>query len=117
MSPTAHTLKSLRENDCIAEVVERWIPRTFIRKDLFGCIDIVAICGCKLIGINATDGTSHSKRVTKALATPAIAAWLGTGSGFEVWSWSLRGARGERKTYKVRVTSIVLNGNGKMIVL
>jgi hypothetical protein len=121
MSPTARTLKSLRENGCIAEVVERWIPRTKIRKDLFGCIDIIAICGCKLVGINATDGTSHSKRVNKALALaaakPEIEAWLRTGSGLEVWSWALRGGHDERKSYKARVTQLTLNGKGKVRVL
>lgn len=42
-SPTARALKECRSRGWIAQVVEQTIPHVFIKRDLFGCIDIVAI--------------------------------------------------------------------------
>lgn len=46
-SPTALSLRHLRERGYAAEVVERWLdlPGKRIRRDLFRCIDIVAAHG------------------------------------------------------------------------
>ena len=42
-SPTQRSLKHLRSLGFAAGVVERWIPRANVRKDLFDVVDIVAI--------------------------------------------------------------------------
>lgn len=42
-SPTALSLKYLRDLGFEAAVVEKWNPHAKIRQDLFGCIDIVAV--------------------------------------------------------------------------
>jgi hypothetical protein len=60
----------------------------------------------RVIGIQATSGTNHSARVAKAKAEPRLAAWLGAGQAFEVWSWAKRGARGKRKTWQLREESV-----------
>lgn len=47
MSPTARTLKECRKRGWIAQVVEQTIPRTFIKRDLFGIIDVIAVTPSK----------------------------------------------------------------------
>jgi len=103
MSPTARTLKELRDNGWTAEVVERWNPYARIRQDLFNVIDIVAIKpGCGIMGVQATSGGNVSARVKKAEAEPKLAAWLNSGGRFSVCGWAKRGPRGGRKTWEPR---------------
>ena len=87
-SPTARTLERLRAEGYDAEVVEKTIPRCFIKKDLFGFIDIIAIRRGETIGVQATSGSNHAARRTKAQASPLLAKWLDAGNHFEVWSWA-----------------------------
>ena len=89
-SPTAMTLNRLRELGCFCDVVERW--NGGVRRDLFGCIDIVAIdpIAKRLIGIQSTTNSNKSARIAKITAACAqeMRAWLATGARVEVWSWS-----------------------------
>ncbi|HYM95805.1 MAG TPA: hypothetical protein VET26_00755 [Candidatus Sulfotelmatobacter sp.] len=102
-SPTSRSLEYCDEKlGWIAGVVERRIPYKFITIDLFGCIDIVAIAGDRIIGIQATSDDNHASRRTKALAEPRLRAWLAAGGGFEVWSWGKKGAAGKRKLWTLR---------------
>lgn len=89
ISPTARSLKQLRAEGFIAQVVEKTIPHCFIKKDLFGCIDIIACKpGVGTVGIQATSGSNHAARMTKALAIPELKIWCDCGNTFQVWSWS-----------------------------
>lgn len=103
MSPTARTLKLLRDKGYEAGVVERFNSFTKQRHDLLGCIDIVA---CKpghgIIGVQACAGASHAARVKKSAAQPGLRTWLLSGGGFVVVSWAKQGARGKRKTWTDR---------------
>lgn len=102
-SPTSRTLQHCEKKlGWIAGVVERRIPRVFITKDLFGCIDVVAIAGSQIVGIQATTGAHHADRRAKALAEPRLRAWLAAGAGFEIWTWSKRGEEGKRKLWTLR---------------
>lgn len=47
LSPTARTLKECRRRGWIAQVVERTVPHTFIKRDLFGVIDVIAVTPSK----------------------------------------------------------------------
>jgi Holliday junction resolvase-like predicted endonuclease len=85
-TPTSRTLKWLRSNGWQAQVVERWNPHAKIRQDLFGCIDIIAVQGGTVLGVQATSRSNHAARVKKALAEPRLRAWLGAAS-FWVVSW------------------------------
>lgn len=107
MSPTQRTLAECKKRGWIAQVVEKWNPHARVRQDLFGVIDVVAITHDGLLGIQACAGSSHAARRTKALAEPRLAAWLGTGCTFAVWSWAKRGERGKRKTWQLRAEQIV----------
>lgn len=99
MSPTARTLKLLRDQGYHAEVVERWIPQRRIRKDLFGFIDIVAIMNGQLLGVQATSGSNVSARVKKIKESPLYRTWLSTGAYLHVIGWRKlcrRGPNGKR---------------------
>lgn len=86
MTPTQRTLQRLRKLGITCEVVERWLPRVMVRKDLLGVIDIIALDG-GILGIQATSGTNISSRMRKAEAEPRLAKWLASGGRFEVWGW------------------------------
>ncbi len=105
-SPTSRTLQECRRRGWIAQVVEQTIPHTFIKRDLFGIIDIIAITDKGTLGIQATSGNNHASRVTKSLAEPRLSAWLGAGNRFEVWSWAKQGKAGKRKVWMLREEAV-----------
>lgn len=107
-SPTQRSLKLLRETGWIPEVVERWNAYTKTRKDLFGCIDIVALRHGELAGIQTTSA-SGSSRIAKIKAEPRMVSWLEAGGTLYVHGWAKRGARGKRKTWTCRVVPITLD--------
>ena len=110
-SPTARTLAECRKRGWTAQVVEQTIPRTFIKRDLFGVIDIIAVTPQgQIIGIQATSGTNHSARVSKAIAEPRVVPWLRAGGFVEIWSWSKQGKQGKRKRWTLRIQSIGISG-------
>ena len=101
-SPTARTLAQLRSDGWTAGVVEKCVPHSFIKQDLFGCIDIIAVKpgeGC--IGIQACVVGDQTKRMKKALDEPRLRAWILSGQRFEVWGWALHGGVGKRKLWGV----------------
>jgi hypothetical protein len=60
--------------------VEHWIPRTRIRRDLFGFADLVAFAPSA--GIFLVQVTTHSNRAsrrTKILESPAFPGWCAAG--------------------------------------
>jgi len=109
-SPTSRSLAWLRANGFTAQKVEYWNSYARRRIDLFGVIDIVAVNEQGVImGVQATDGTSVAKHITKCKAEKRLRNWL-MGSGvFEVHGWAKQGARGERKTWTLRRVPIRVN--------
>jgi hypothetical protein len=102
MSPTQRTLRLLRAEGWAAEVVERWLPGANVRRDLFGCVDVVAVRPGQVLGVQCCTAGDVSKRLDKARACPGLRDWLASGAVFAVWGWSKRGPRGQRKTWQVR---------------
>ena len=90
MSPTARSLKHLRAAGWEADVVEKWIPGANIRKDLFGCIDILAIRGRETLGVQATSGSNVASRVSKITDSPMLPKIREAGWGLQVHGWSKR---------------------------
>lgn len=123
-SPTARALAECRKRGWVAQVVEQTIPRTFIKRDFLGIIDIIAVsqgaAGIRhgdgayivtrgeVIGIQVTSGTNHAARIAKAKAEPRLSAWLGAGAIFQVWSYAKRGAKGKRKQWTLREEAVTL---------
>ena len=88
-SPTQRSLKLLRGQGYSAQVVEHWVPQTMRRRDLFGCIDIVAVHPKVdgVLGVQTTSATNFSARKTKALAIPELRVWMQAGGRFAVHGW------------------------------
>lgn len=109
MSPTARTLAECRKRGWIAQVVEQTLGRTFIKRDLFGAIDVLAVTDRdQTLGIQATSGANHASRRAKILTEPRMRRWLEAGNFLEVWSWSKTGKRGKRKVWTLREEQIVV---------
>lgn len=113
--PTQRTLDWLRDQGYMVDKVEHWIGNPFIpasrkRKDLFGCIDVVAIHAehSGVLGVQATSRSGVLARVKKSCTEccKALYLWLKTGNRFLVVGWFSRkeatsGAKA-RNTYVVR---------------
>lgn len=114
-SPTQRTLKYFRSLGFDCDITEKFNSFTKRRHDLFGIIDILALWPAEqnrpAKGLQACAGASHANRVNKALAEPRLRKWLAGGHGFEVVSWSKRGARGKPKRWTVRRASFRLVGD------
>ena len=100
MSPTERTLRRLRAEGFMVEVVERWNCFSKTKKDLFGCFDLLAISPDGVThAIQVTTGSNHAARIKKLRAASHVttvgevatlvtlnrANWVCT-----VESWSLR---------------------------
>ena len=106
LSPTQRTLKRLRREGWFCAIVEHWNHFAGIRQDLFGCLDILALRPGSILGVQATSASNHAARMTKSMALPNLRHWLEAGGDFEVWSWGLKGKRGQSKSWKLRRTRI-----------
>src|SRR5581483_6625953 len=104
MTPTQRTLKLLKEQGYTVRVVERWNPFARKRLDLFGG-DILAIKrGLPPLLVQCTSAANLASRWTKSIRSQEVKSWLLTlHASFEVWGWSKRGKRGERKLWDVTV--------------
>lgn len=90
ITPTERSLRHFREQGYIIDVVERFIPRSIIRRDYLGLIDAIAFHPDKpgVIGVQMTDYTSMSKHVAKAKASANLEPWLRTGDRkFVIQAW------------------------------
>jgi hypothetical protein len=102
VTPTQRTKKMLKDLGYDAIVVERWNAWAKIRQDCKG-VDILAFkAGEPLLAIQTTTGEHHADHCDKLKLTGNDRLWKGCGVALEVWSWSKRGARGERKVWTVR---------------
>lgn len=104
-SPTERTLKWLRDQGYIADVVERRIPRSFVTKDFCGFADIIAYrprvfgVGGEIVAVQATSGPHAAERLEKVRQEPRAMAWLACSARICVVSWALRGKGGARKLW------------------
>ena len=76
MSPTQRSLKKLRAEGYFVAIVEHWNPHAFIRQDLFGFIDLLAIRGNETLGVQTTSGAHTANRKAKILTRPMAKEWL-----------------------------------------
>lgn len=104
--PTQRTLALMRKLGWNCAVVEKWIPQTRRRLDMFGAIDIVAIRPGETAGIQCTSQSNASARIKKLQAEPNMKDWLAAGNRLMVIGWAKKGPRGKRKTWQPTVTEI-----------
>jgi hypothetical protein len=84
-SPTSRSLALLRKCGHHADVTERWLPYANVRKDLFGCIDLVAVRLGEpgVLGVQSTTAGNLAARVKKARQQPELRTWLATGNRYQ----------------------------------
>lgn len=87
MSPTARTLAMLRKDGWLAWVVEKWVPNTQQRSDLFGFIDVLAIRGPDTLAVQSTSRSNVSSRVRKITDHANVAAVRAAGWAIHVHGW------------------------------
>lgn len=92
MTPTARTLAKLRKEGWLAWVVEKWIPQTRQRSDLFGFIDVLAIRGAETLGVQSTSGSNVSSRVRKIAEHDHVARVREAGWAIHVHGWAKNAA-------------------------
>lgn len=93
VSPTRRSLAWLKSYGWIPEVVEQRLPGCFITRDLFNCIDIVAVRARSQVGeILAVQTTASgvAARIAKSEQQAPLRDWLAAGAGFEVHGWVKR---------------------------
>jgi hypothetical protein len=101
-SPTQRSLKRLREQGYLVQVVEHWNAHARIRQDLFGFIDVLAVREGEILGVQACSGTDAAKRVRKIADHPNVGMVRKAGIRIEVWAWrKLASGR-----YEVRVVDV-----------
>jgi hypothetical protein len=113
--PTAQTLQYCKKRDIPCDVVERRIgpPGAIgVTKDLFGCIDLVALWPDEvgLLGIQATSGSNMASRYNKATTTceSQLRSWLKAGNMFQVWGWKKL-----RNRWRLRRFDVTINSRGE----
>jgi hypothetical protein len=111
-SPTARSMARLRKFDWEADRVEQHNTFSGKKKDLFGFIDLLAMKGDVLLGVQATSTSNLNARLKKSLSSPNLRRWLRIpGTRFECWGWAKRGARGQRKTWTLKRVELLLVGD------
>lgn len=120
-----HSTTALREMGYEYAIVEKYNQFVRRRQDFGGFADILAWKqGVKgVLAVQACAGRGDmSKHVTKlTTVSPTedevkgkarirkIRAWLGAGNRLEIWSWAKRGPRGERKSWTMVKTEVVVD--------
>ena len=114
LSNTQRTLRYIREQGWIAEVVERFNPyagKFGKRKDLFGIIDIIALGENSIIGIQST-GQAFKEHDEKILQEPLTREWLKSGGRLMLISWRkvklFRGSKAMRWQPKIKEYNLKL---------
>ena len=116
VSPTARSLKYLRERGYLCQVVEKFNPGARVRQDAYGFGDILAIRDDATLLVQSCTVGDQSKRIAKILAEPRAILWArGRDRYITVHGWGLHGARGARKTWDVTTTEISLNAAGDLV--
>lgn len=87
MTPTARSLKKLRDDGYLAQVVEHWNHYARVRNDLFGFGDILAVREAEVLMVQATSRSNVSARVTKIAEHENTARVRMAGIRIEVWGW------------------------------
>jgi hypothetical protein len=115
MSPMQLSLKRLRQSGWTVDVSEKIVPKTFIRKDLFGFADIVgfhpAVRGT--LYVQCTDGDNFSRRIRKILENDNARKCLISGNEIVVHGWrKLKGKSGGKDYWDAKIRYIKLEEFG-----
>ena len=85
--PNTLTLRELERRGYMANLVETRIPGARITRDLFGCIDVLAIGPAGTVAVQATSLSNIASRIRKVTDSPALPAMRDAGWTVLVWGW------------------------------
>lgn len=86
-SPSALAMDHLTELGYVPWVVERNLT-AIIKRDLFNCIDILALREGETLAVQVTSAPNHAARVHKVQESEYLPLMLNAGWGVEVWSYN-----------------------------
>jgi hypothetical protein len=93
LSPTQRTLRALREQGRVCDIVERYIAQVGphgLRRDLFNIIDVLALDPQRgVVGVQSCGESfaAHERTLLEVRAQECI-DWLSTpGTALELWGW------------------------------
>ena len=108
-SPTQRSLRRLRADGWLVELVEKWNGFARKRQDLFGFVDVLAIKGDTVLAVQVTTADHLSHRAAKIKATQAAAVWLESPNRkIIVHGW--RRPSGKRRTWTLREVELSSGG-------
>lgn len=112
MSPTQRSMKWARDNGYIVAKVEQRIPAPglFITRDAFGFGDLLLAGGTEIALVQVTSTGNLSAREAKARTKckKELRIWLLASGKFWLHGWSMKGARGKRKTWQLKQRELTL---------
>lgn len=98
MTPTQLSLRYLRAQGYLADVVERWIPGANIRRDLFGIADICAVAdGKPNLLVQTTSRSNMAARVKKITEHENVDILRKAGLRILVHGWAKKNGRWQLK--------------------
>ena len=103
ISPTARSLRRLRELGYLCQVTEHWNQWARVRQDLFGFIDILAIDRSTgdILAVQACSRGDISTRAHKIAEHEHVGTVRKAGIRIEVWGWGTVGHGS--KTWELKV--------------
>lgn len=90
-SPTQLSLKKMRADGFVCQVVEHWNPFARVRQDLFGFIDILCIRDGLVVGVQCTTQSNVKARIKKIRAHKNYAMVRQSGIKIEAHGWKKDG--------------------------
>ena len=108
-SPTQLTKKECARRGWIVPVAAHRNSFSKPRADLFGVVDLVALTGQAIVGIQTTSRGNASSRRRKIDDLETATAWRQSGGVIEVWGWAKRptidknGKKTKRLTWQLAV--------------
>ena len=96
-SPTQRTKKHLEGLGYRVDICERVIPYSFIKKDLFGFADLVAVGFGHIAAVQTTTMSNKSERLNKILALDDAKVWLDNGGKILLICWRQLKGKGRQK--------------------
>lgn len=87
MTPTQRSLRYMRDQGYVAEVVEHWVPFAKVRRDLFGILDIVCLGANETVGVQTTSASNVSARVKKITESAHLGALRRAGWKLVIHGW------------------------------
>ena len=95
-TPTSRTLDLLRREGWLAQVVEQWLPRCRLARDLFHFGDVLAVRPEAGVLVVQATPTTTCRIAWPRPGMPELRIFLAVAScRFEVWGWRKRAGKWE----------------------